>query len=243
MTMIHHITGSCIDCDDPRLQPRRSRGITEFCIVLDLDATLISTVMPSPESELTKMDPSVLRMRLGSDKYYEFELDKDEKVWGFIRPHAIEFLDFCDKYFDKIIVYTAGTQDYGHAIVSELFGRTSTSYRPDMILTRPECLLLDDSMFNIKGVRKPLKLIIPDYDPSKYVLIDDRMSNIRFNPRNGIIIPPYNPTTLSNIDEDNCLQLLREWFSRPTTRLTSDIRDLEKMLIFVNDYDLEEDFF
>lgn len=243
MTSFHHITGSNIESDDPKLNPRTGRGLTDFCIVLDLDATLISTVNPVGVCELSRMSCDKLRKTLGSDRYYEFRLDPDEKVWGFIRPHAIEFLDFCDKYFDRVIVYTAGTQDYGHAIVSEIFGRTASRYRPDLILTRPECLLLDDDMFTIKGVRKPLKMVIPDYDPSKYVLIDDRMSNIRFNPRNGIIIPPYNPNTIREIYDDGCLSMLQEWFNRPTTTTTTDIRDLEKMTIFINGYDMEPDYF
>lgn len=245
MPLIHHVTGSVIESSDDNLKPRRGKSLTEFTIILDLDATIISTIEPRNPNELSTMEPETLKRTIGPSNYYDFDLGMGvvDLVWGIIRPGAVEFLEFCDKYFDRVIVYTAGTQDYGHAIVSAVFGRTRTSYRPDYILTRPECLMLDDAMISVKGVRKPLKMMIPDYDPTKCVLIDDRMSNIRFNPRNGIIIPPFHPRTVSEVHDDRCLKLLEEWFSRPTTIATVDIRDLEKMLIFVNECDLEADYF
>lgn len=245
MPLVHHVTGSVIESSDDKLKARSGSSLTKFTIILDLDATIISTIEPRNPNELSMMEPGNLKRTIGADNYYEFDLGtrSEDKIWGVIRPNTVKFLEFCDKYFDRVIVYTAGTQDYGHAIVSAVFSRTRTSYRPDYILTRPECLMLDDDMIAVKGVRKPLKMMIPNYDPTKCVLIDDRMSNIRFNPRNGIIIPPFNPRTITEVHEDRCLQLLQDWFSQQKTILTPDIRDLEKMLIFVDECDLEADYF
>lgn len=246
MDILHSTTGSNIMNQDPNLTPRSGRSLTDFSIILDLDATLISTMNYEEPGELASKGHRGIKNHLGVENSYVFDIQDDrgvETVYGVIRPHAVRFLEFCDRYFDKVIVYTAGTYEYGHGMVSEIFSRTHNRYAPDFILTRRECLYLDDPSFPLKSVRKPLELVIPGYDPRKYVLIDDRMSNIRFNPRNGIIIPPFNPTTKEEALSDTCLRELNEWFNQSKIVLLDDIRDAEKMMIFNEEYDLEKDFF
>lgn len=231
---------------DPQLSHRFRDPLTDLTIILDLDATLIRTLDPSEFNELSQKGPDRIRSYMGTNNSYSMRMvdeDGTHNIYGVIRPHCIEFLNFCNTYFKRVIVYTAGTYEYGHAITSELFSRTTDRYHPDYILTRSECLFIDPSRFPLKNVRKPLPLVIPDYDETKCVLVDDRISNIRFNPRNGIIIPPYNPNTRAEAISDRCLVTLINWFSQSKILHIEDIRDAEKMSIFELDGDLEADYF
>ena len=239
---IHPLTSSDIRYRFDNLNERTTKPLTNLTIILDLDATLISTMDPRFYNELTENLEDIGYL-LGDDNVYNFELD-GERIIGVIRPDTVKFLNFCDRYFNKVIVYTAGAYDYGHAIVSEIFSKTEKQYMPDYVLTRPECLFLDDPIIPILGVRKPLALVIPDYDATKCLLLDDRISNIRFNPRNGIIIPPFNPTTVNEALSDKALDTLEKWFKLPKVKNIDDVRNLEKMMIFSDlDNDLEDDFF
>lgn len=242
----HPLTGSNIGNLDLQLSPRFRKPLTDFTIILDLDATLIKTIDHEEANELSMRGPEGIRTYMGIDNSYSFDMfDEDGKhrIYGVIRPHCREFLDFCNTYFKNVIVYTAGTYEYGHGITSQIFSQTSDRYHPDYILTRSECLYLDRRDCPIRGLRKPLALVIPEYDETKSVLIDDRISNIRFNPRNGIIIPPYNPTTRSEALSDQCLRTLMNWFNQPKILQLEDIRDAEKMSIFEHDGDLDADHF
>ena len=95
----HPLTGSNIGNLDPQLSPRFRNSITDFTIILDLDATLIRTIDPEEVNELSLRGPEDLRVYMGMDNSYSFDIVDDDgkhKIYGVIRPYCREFLDFCN---------------------------------------------------------------------------------------------------------------------------------------------------
>jgi hypothetical protein len=62
-------------------------------------------------------------------------------MWGTMRPHAREFLEYCFKRFKRVIVFTAGTADYAIPICDVLFRGIS---KPYMIWARGHCIQIKE---------------------------------------------------------------------------------------------------
>ena len=123
-------------------------------IVFDLDKTLIYTASSSVKElhrsgilEDSKFFPAQKRV-------YYFDLpsshpskdgiktpDGVTSMWGTMRPHAREFLEFCFKRFKRVIVFTAGTADYAIPICDVLFRGIS---KPYMIWARGHCVQIKE---------------------------------------------------------------------------------------------------
>jgi TFIIF-interacting CTD phosphatase-like protein len=217
---------------------------TNKCIVLDLDETLVHS---HPESHIellrelkiySKAEYIDLRERI-----YKITMDDvvDKKgtgvkteMWGILRPHVKEFLEFCFKYFKIVIVWSAGMKNYVNVIVDFLFKDIK---RPLIIWDRNEIEKLPDGT-----LIKPLnKLINTVPGLNKYMslentfIVDDRITVFAEpNPHNGIEIIPYKPEfNLEGIrEEDTTLLKLIQWFSRPEVMNSRDVRELDKTKIF-----------
>lgn len=123
------------------------RAFQRFHLVLDLDATCVSTISfddPKGEAmykqalesitEIEKVDAkkaSELRKRI-----HLFSLG-DQKMWTILRPFAFEFMEFAAYYFNRISVWSAGQEDYVNEIVSLLFPVYMP--RPELVLSWSNC--------------------------------------------------------------------------------------------------------
>lgn len=230
-------------------------------IVLDLDETLIHTFVRddaederSPNKHHRHYSTKPFEFIFKENKYFHhrsrlYLLDTDRmkrkygddigySMWGFYRPHLREFLIFCKSYFNKIIIWTAGTYAYGRGICDVIFDGL---YQPDLILTRDDCEVKSGNK-----IHKPLSKLynMPQFrgilTPDNTIIVDDRASNFSTTPHNGIKIEPFDPE-YSNIaikkwleTPDNRLKELEEWLRRSYVANSRDIRNLDKSEIFAN---------
>jgi TFIIF-interacting CTD phosphatase-like protein len=190
--------------------------ITSKNIVLDIDETLIlSLLTPSDINSVDLTNP---------DNYNNLSLIFIDKspIYVFLRPYCQSFLRFCFKYFDKVIVWSAGSSEYVNAVVNKLFYGIGRPYR---VYDRSFC------ENTITGYTKPLsKLIkeIPSLSLSNTIIVDDKISNFDKNPSNGILIPAY--STVNN--NDDALVKLVQWLLSKDVMETNDIRVIPKDNIF-----------
>lgn len=218
------------------------KALTNKCIVLDLDETLVHS---NDDIDLLKSlsimtDPKLIDLR---NRTYEISMDdvvyrKGEgiktEMWGIVRPHVKEFLIACFSYFKVVAVWSAGKKKYVEAIVDFLFKDIK---RPHIVYSRDECERTTENVLT-----KPIeKMIKNEPGLSKYMsldntfIIDDRKSVYEGpNPNNGIQIPPYAPDfnirTMRN--DDTALKQLMTWLLRPDVMSSENVRELNKDDIF-----------
>jgi len=213
-------------------------SLTELNLVLDIDDTLVQTfddidsLYKCPIMKNPKFYP--VRKRVYILKFQNEEPEEDEEeeemIWGVKRPHIDEFLNFANQYFRNIVIWSAGTYDYVHAIVKHLFKQIPC---PAKVFTRNDCTQSEEY-----GYEKPLEKIyksIPEMNPRNTILIDDRQEVfVRKDPNNGIIIPPFSPDVedYDSLTSDASFLYLKDWFLKPEVMETSDVRKLNKQNIF-----------
>jgi len=207
--------------------------LTNKTIVLDLDNTLIYTADDEKIFESLELYTNPRNTRLRSRIYY-FELvdvvDKPgtgelTKMWGVLRPHVYEFLEFCFEYFQNVIVWSAGQKKYVHAICDFLFNEIGK--QPNIIYTYEDC----DRVHNY--IIKPLTKF-PNIPIETIVALDDNESTFSRNKDNGLHIPPYEPEVNYNeimADEDALLHLM-DWFRSSEVYYSTDIRKPDKTYCF-----------
>lgn len=215
-------------------------SISDKCIILDLDHTLISTADTMNELYNLRImkDPRLVSFRKriyilsADDPMTQIGQGEKFEFWGVKRPHLEEFLIFCFSFFRKVGVWSAGKRTYVEAIVDEIF---KTIKSPDIVYTYDDC---DNGIHQItKPIRKMMEdpLVNGIMTLKNTFIVDDLISTfISVNPDNGILIPEYKPPiTLSGIaTDDNSLLQLKYWFSRPEVLESEDVRLLRKDTIF-----------
>lgn len=227
-------------------------SLTDKCIYLDLDQTLVST---ADEDHGLKYlydlkilsDPSLIHLR---SRVYHVIVEDLEKpgfgskyeMWGITRPHLHRFLSFCFLYFRLVMVYSAGKRQYVESIVDHIF--KDLPY-PDLVLSYDD-LKKDKNgkiiKVNGRDVIKPLTTVMNATPltkqfvrPTNTLGLDDLPSTYSDNEGNGILIPAYDPEpnegSLSG-DDDSLLRL-ENWLMLPEVMNCEDVRLLNKDRIFV----------
>ncbi len=206
--------------------PRKS--LTDKAIILDIDETLVHT-----EDDMTHLDEmGVLTHPTLAGETYIISLDEgNTKMWGTKRPHLDEFLLFCFTYFDKVCVWSAGQKDYVHTLVDHLF---APFQKPHIVFTFDDCIQNEEEDWI-----KPLEKFYEhpkakgNIFPESTFVIDDRDYTFGRNTDNGVLIPPYSPRNLHEMQEEEThLTRLRGWLMQPSSRFASDVRSLNKSHIF-----------
>lgn len=207
--------------------------ITNKNIVLDIDETLVYSHEEVDNLVKLGLFTNNKLMYLRS-RVYVLDLE-DGAMWGVIRPHAEEFLGFCADYFDKVIIWSAGTEDYVKKIVKFLF---KDLRKPDLIYTREDC-----DFENEEPRFKPLSKLMKqepwlNLTEKNTLFVDDRSHTFKFNEKNAIHIPEFDPSVkdkiyLKKLDaNDNCLMDIIEWLSTDEVVSCTDVRQLDKSKIF-----------
>ena len=215
-------------------------SMTDKCIVLDIDSTLVYTQDDNPDEELPKlqalkiMDPKNIQLR---KRIYYLKIDDYKKkgdgnsypFWGVTRPHLTQFLIFCFSYFKVVAVWSAGSYDYVHKIVEHIFKGIQM---PHIILTHDDCDEIDGLIY------KPLDRMFSkmnEYMNYKNTFaLDDTESTFSRNESNGILIPGYEPneTAISMLVDDICLEQFKYWLLQNEVMNSNDVRKLDKTKIF-----------
>ena len=154
------------------------------------------------------------------------------ELWGIIRPHVTEFLNFCFDHFKVVTVWSAGKRKYVEAIVDILFKNIK---RPHVIFSYDNC-----DRNKEKKIIKPISKMLQEISSlDKYMSIETTFSlddtEYTFsipNKDNGIKIPAYVPHATPEEMRKDDLSLLKliSWFSQNNS--SDDIRNLSKSDIF-----------
>jgi hypothetical protein len=203
-----------------KVYPDRS---TNKILVLDIDESISHSYMNN-----TDIQPEILN----NERFYQVKIQQRNdkiKFWGVKRPYLDEFLTFCNKYFEKIIIWSAGNKTYVEDMVNILFKNYK---RPDLILTREN--ITYDGINYYKPISAVCQAYNPPLDEKLIIFIDDRNENFKENIKNGICIPSFEPKPeYSYIYKDECLIKLINWFMSDETRNATDVRNLDKSRIFL----------
>jgi len=212
---------------------------SKHCIIFDLDQTLVST--EESDCGMIKQQLSKPGFESVRDRMYELtaqpenSYDKPFSFWGTLRPHTIEFLEFCFSYFRVVGVWSAGTHNYVHEIVKFIFHQ-KMGREPHLVFTRRDIIRNTET-----DVGKPLEKMYNFNEvfgrymkPENTFIIDDNYTTAIYNEKNIVHIPPYQPHCNVNdlLLDDIALPELRKWFLQPEVRLAEDVRLLDKSRIF-----------
>lgn len=221
------------------------KALTDKCIVLDLDETLVHSNEKIDDLERLKImeDPSLLDLRRRTyqitmdDVVYKRGTGVKTVMWGITRPHVKQFLINCFSYFKVVAVWSAGKRKYVDAIVDFLFKDIK---RPHVVYSYDECERTPNGLL-VKPLRKMIQNE-PGLDKfmslKNTFIIDDRNTVYQGfendNPNNGIQIPPYKPAFNfpAMRSDDIRLKQLMNWFLSPEVMSSKDVRDLDKTTIF-----------
>lgn len=203
------------------------RSKTNKIIVLDIDETCVHTEDRLSPPDFSSWNPSDVKQLDG--RYYDLQFNDGARFWGVVRPGLREFLRFCFSYFDKVIVWSAGTHDYVQMICDRIFEGIQ---QPHQMRTRGNCY--DDQ----KEYYKPLSYLV-DKDPivgldaTNTLFLDDKRIVAKYNPNNIIVCPKYQPSTRVSdlIKGDDYFIRLRRWLERPEVSQCTDVTLLDKLNI------------
>jgi len=227
--------------------------LTNLCVILDLDATLISTqesfdsfkqlgIIKNPNLIDIKRRCYCLKLTdidtvAGDNIRYDF--------WGIKRPYIEEFLLFCFNYFKLVIVWSAGEKNYVEAIVENIFKGLR---KPHLVWTKNDIVFDKDD----NGLKPITKMINSDFHlkhlltPERIFVVDDNDTTFVKNKKNAIYIPAFDPeldddnheTTIKSFRKpDTTLLKLKYWLLLPHVRNCDDVTKLDLSTIF--DYDHE----
>jgi hypothetical protein len=214
------------------IRPRELKSLTDLCIVLDLDETLVHTFEPDEKKSLTDDQLLQLRSRIYEIEILEANTTKEESrsvIWGVKRPSLKLFLIFCHVYFKVIGIWSAGTPRYVEKIVDQIFKDT---FPPHVIFDRNKTIITEDNI-----VVKPLEEMLKEEHLEKMgmslrntFIIDDRRVTFSENEFNGIKIPAYSPRANFSelMSDDPALKQLLFWFLNDEVMNVRDVKILQE---------------
>jgi hypothetical protein len=166
-------------------------------VSLDLDETLVSTLLgedlavsplahwaPQPHLHVVSWDGA----------------SPAETMHAFQRPCAREFIAYLKTRFDLVMVWSAGSPSYVHAVCRWLFGASETD-APHAIFTLSDCGSVGVEATPVKsaaGILAEASATRPDliFDASRLLIIDDRSEVYASAERGNVcVIPPFDVTT------------------------------------------------
>ena len=211
--------------------------MTNLAIVLDLDETLVHSSSDMNEfrdlnlSQHPDLNSRTYRLRI-NDVITPHGQGKISEMWGIKRPHINEFLAFCFSYFKVVIIWSAGTYKYVHAVVDNIF---ADIVPPHIVYTRDDCHQIDgicDKNLSKLFQNEELKGYVT---PENTLLIDDREYSFGYShPESGVLIPEFKPNSRveSLRTDDVALLQLRAWFMTQQVKNSPDVRQLNTDQIF-----------
>jgi hypothetical protein len=223
----------------------KKKSLTDKHIVFDIDETLVHTCNSMKKYKKFKLYSSGENADI-RDRFYTISMvdvvetsgsGSEYNMWGIFRPHLLEFLEFVFEYFEEVHIWSAGQYLYVHAMADVIF--YAKNYIINHILTYEDCDFVrkDENGEKYTETFKPLTkfLDVSDGANSKNTfIIDDRTDTFSKNPKNGILIPKYNPdfTREDILKDETSLLELKKWFMKKEVMESKDVRKLKKDDIF-----------
>jgi len=195
-------------------------------IVLDIDENIVHTFEDNTSPVLSQLfelpDEMELRKRI-----YIIQFEKGEWMWGIQRNYLQTFLDYCEKRFKRIIVWTAGTKEYAERVTNVIFSGRKAPYK---VYSREDCVVYGKSYI------KPLsKITDSEVTLENTIFLDDNKFYMQKNVGNAIITPAFSPeASLQGLKVcDIALLQVISWAGRSEVLAASDIRHVQsKEFIF-----------
>lgn len=181
-------------------------------IIWDLDQTLVSTQGGDKDE---KYKPPRKMSEDRQRRFYDFP---DMEMWGWWRPGADAIIKHCHKHHDPMLVWTAGDEVYGPAIVKEVFRK----FKPFKVYTRESCVEVDEG-----SLKKPIHILYGSkMKPENTLMIDDNPKAFEEkNMPNVILVPAYNPDLKPQGDDpDDVLVRLLVWLEKMSRTGPEDVR-------------------
>jgi len=194
------------------------------CVILDLDNTLLKSFTGNDLRNAYKRVPADLAKQV-------YLLSFNELHWGIRRPQLKKFLDYLFDNIEIVAVWSAGSYDYVHEIVSIIFGDRKDKI---FIYTRNDCETDQNG-----NLYKPIRKMLDNVPGLKYkatlantIIIDDLEGTFSRNPDNAIHIPAYNPEYNKIDNSDVALLQIIVWIDF-YKNVRQDIREIDKKRIFL----------
>ena len=164
-------------------------------VIFDLDETLVHTNKNQQIDSLLDHYIPIKSKLYVVNTVYDVQDDhvKITNMWGLTRPYFSELINFCFNRFDKVIVWSAGTERYVRDVVKKTFSKIGN---PDFIFTRKDLLSTEE------GDTKSI-LYLAKQNPmlglnlKNTIVIDDKEYNFLENKDNGVLIPEYLPLNVT----------------------------------------------
>jgi hypothetical protein len=212
-------------------------------IVLDLDATLISTEGDEKDFEALNLFKSKKNIRY-RDYVYTLDIIDFEKpgygsecrLYGLFRPHLKEFVQFIFKYFDEVVVWSAGKNRYVKELCRKIF--PIDGKQPFIVYTYDDCVLRRGKE---NDIIKPLDKLYKDprtmgkMNEKNTFILDDNRHTFVHNSKNAIHIPVYSPGLEQKelrTRKDDVLLKVMHWLTTEEVIKSKDVRKLDKDSIF-----------
>lgn len=162
-----------------------------FNLILDIDETIVKTIVPSNSNLLLLDEENVKQINIFNRKYLVF-----------LRPKLNTFIEFCFTNFN-VGFWTAGSPIYCNIILKMILNDDQFN-NCNIILARD-----DENYINLKTnkiyknitntnvIRKPLNLLWEDdifkyiFNPLNTIIIDDNPNVKNENPKNCILIKQF----------------------------------------------------
>lgn len=217
-------------------------SITDKCIVLDLDSTLVHTQDREESRERLQQimsDPKLLdlRKRLYNIKIEDIDQPGSgtlDEFWGITRPHIEEFLIFCFSYFRVVAVWSAGARLYVEAIVDRIFKNLP---KPHIVFTKDDIRPKGTNIKDLELLFSVDPLISKTMNFENTFALDDTPSTFSRNQDNGVLIPKYEPDPQidSLARDDPALLQFKYWLNQENVISSTDVREIDKSEIFNHD--------
>ena len=154
------------------------------------------------------------------------------EMWGIERPKLHEFINFCFKRFEYVIIWSAGKKRYVDRLSDRLFRNVRND--PHLVLSWDNCRKTNDNYDKpIMDMTEQFPDIADSINLETTFIVDDRSENFDFtNKDNGIHIPPYRPcpTVDGLLVQDDTLDVLMKWLDKVDVRNCEDVRDIPKAI-------------
>ena len=197
----------------------------KFNLILDIDETIVKTIVPSNNNLLLLNDENVKQISIFNKKYLVF-----------LRPKLSTFIEFCFTNFN-VGFWTAGSPIYCNIILKMILSEEQYN-NCNIVLARD-----DQDYINLKTnkiyqnitktnvIRKPLELLWEDdifkyiFNQSNTIIIDDNPNVKSENPNNCILIKQFKKDAF----DDDVLEKLIIFLFKFINNEDADIRIILEM--------------
>jgi hypothetical protein len=200
-----------------KLSTLPNNSLTDMCIILDIDNTLIHAVRRENNT-------------LYNENEFKIDLkDADDIYIGIKRPYLTAFIKFIFEHFKLVCIWSLGNREYVHSVVNALF----VEQKPHAIFSREDSPFIYNTSTYTKPIVKISKCndICRQYMSLKNtIIIDDLYTNFNNNEDNGILIPRFEYTKIKEFKyNDIDLLKLMLWLQK---NHKEDLIKIDKSKIF-----------